>query len=80
MIRVSFASETNLMAENEEEQKRLLMEVKGQGGKAGLKLSISNTRILASGLIISNKEANEKGKSGNSVGFHFLGFQIHFRQ
>ena len=40
MIRVSFASETNLMAENEEEWKSLLMEVKGQGGKAGLKLNI----------------------------------------
>ena len=56
------------------------MEVKGQGGKVGLKFSIKKTRILASGLIISNKEANEKGKSGNSVGFCFLGLQNHSRQ
>ena len=45
MIRVSFASETNLMAENEEEWKSLLMEVKRQGGKSGLKFSIKKTRI-----------------------------------
>ena len=75
-----YADDTSLMAESEEELKRLLMKVKEESEKAGLKLNIQKTKIMASGLIISNKEANEKGKSGNSVGFHFLGFQIHFRQ
>ena len=41
------------MAESEEELKSLLMKVKEESGKAGLKLNIQKTKILASGLIIS---------------------------
>ena len=41
------------MAENEEELKRLLMKVKEESGKAGLKLNIQKTKIMASGPITS---------------------------
>ena len=41
------------MAESEEELKSLLMRVKEQSGKAGLKLNIQKTKIMASDLIIS---------------------------
>ena len=41
------------MVESKEEQKSLLMEVKEESGKAGLKLNIQKTKIMASGPIIS---------------------------
>ena len=41
------------MAESEEELKSLLMKVKKESGKAGLKLNIQKTKIIASGLITS---------------------------
>ena len=41
------------MAENKEELKNLLMKVKGESEKAGLKLNIQKTKIMASGLITS---------------------------
>ena len=61
------------MTENEEELKSLLMKVKKESGKPGLKLNIQNTKIMASGPITSWQIDGEK--SGNSVRFHFLGFQ-----
>ena len=48
-----YAYDTSLMAESEEELKILLMRVKEESEKAGLKLSIQNTRIVASGPITS---------------------------
>ena len=48
-----YADDTNLMAESEEELKRLLMKVKQESEKVGLKLNIQKTKIMASGLIIS---------------------------
>ena len=48
-----YADDTILMAEGEEELKILLMRVKEESEKAGLKLSIQNTRIVASGTITS---------------------------
>ena len=42
-----------LLAESEEEQKSLLMKVKKESGKVGLKLNIQKTKIMASGPIIS---------------------------
>ena len=48
-----YADDTNLMAENEEELKRLLMTVKEESEKAGLKLNIEKRKIMASGLITS---------------------------
>ena len=43
-----YAADTTLMAESEEELKSLLMEVKVESGKVGLKLSIQKTKIMAS--------------------------------
>ena len=48
-----YADDTNLMAENEEELKNLLMKVKEESGKVGLKLNIQKTKIMASGPITS---------------------------
>ena len=47
------ADDTTLMAESEEELKRLLMKVKVESEKVGLKLNIQKTKILASGPITS---------------------------
>ena len=48
-----YADDTTLMAEIEEELKSLLMKVKEKSKKAGLKLNIQKTKIMASGLITS---------------------------
>ena len=48
-----YADDTTLMAESKEELKGLLMKVKEEGEKAGLKLSIQKTKIMASGPITS---------------------------
>ena len=48
-----YADDTTLMAESKEELKSLLMKVKEESEKVGLKLSIQKTKIMASGLITS---------------------------
>ena len=48
-----YANDTTLMAESEEELKSLLMKVKEENEKVGLKLNIQKTKIMASGLISS---------------------------
>ena len=48
-----YADDTTVMAENEEELKSLLMKVKEESEKVGLKLNIQKTQILASGPITS---------------------------
>ena len=48
-----YADDTTLMAESEEELKSLLMKVKEESGKVGLKLNIQKTKIMASGPITS---------------------------
>ena len=48
-----YADDTTIMAESEEELKSLLMKVKEESEKAGLKLNIQNTKIMASSPIIS---------------------------
>ena len=48
-----YADDTTLMAESEEELKSLLMKVKAESEKVGLKLNIQKTKIMASGLINS---------------------------
>ena len=50
---LSYADDTTLMAESEEEIKSLLMKVKEESEKVGLKLNIQNTKIMASGPITS---------------------------
>ena len=48
-----YADDTTLMAESEEELKSLLMKVKGESEKVGLKLNIQKTKIMASGPVTS---------------------------
>ena len=50
---LSYADDTTLMAESEEELKSLLMKVKEESEKVGLKLSIQKTKIMASSPITS---------------------------
>ena len=52
---LKYADDTTLMAENEEELKSLLMKVKKETEKLGLKLNIQKTKIMASGPIINGK-------------------------
>ena len=53
---LKYADDTTLMAESEEELKRLLMKVKEESEKAGLKLNIQKTKIVASGPITSQTD------------------------
>ena len=53
IINLRYAHETTLMAESEEELKSLLMKVKEESEKVGLKLNIHKTKIMASGPITS---------------------------
>ena len=53
IINLRYADDTTLMAESEEELKSLLMKVKQQSGKVGLKVNIQKTKIMASGPITS---------------------------
>ena len=66
-----YADDTTLMAESEEELKSLLMKVKEESEKVGLKLSIQKTKIMASGPITSWQIDGETVR-----GFIFLGFKI----
>ena len=72
-----YADDTTLMAESEEELKSLLMKVKEQSEKVGLKLNIQKTKIMASGPITSWKI--RWGNSGNSDRLYFFGLQNHCR-
>ena len=62
------------MAESEEELKSLLMKVKEESGKVGLKLNIQKTKIMASGPIISWQIDGET--LGTVADFIFLGSKI----
>ena len=77
-INLKYADDTTLMAESEEELKSLMMKMKKESGKAGLKLNIQKTKIMASGSITSWQI--EGGKSENSDRFYFLGLQNHCGQ
>ena len=72
-----YADDTIRMAESEEELKSLLMKVKEESEKVGLKLSIQKMKIMASGPITSM--GNRWGNSGNSVRLYFWGLQNHCR-
>ena len=71
---LSYADDTTLMAESEEELKSLLMKVKEESGKVGLKLSIQKTKIMASSLITSWKIDGETMETVTD--FIFLGSEI----
>ena len=72
------ADYTILMAESEEELKSLLMKVKEESEKVGLKLNIQRTKIMASGPISSWQI--EGGKVEATERFYFLGLQNHCRR
>ena len=69
-----YADNTTLMAESEEELKRLLMKVKEDSEKFGLKLNIQKTKIMASGPITSWQIDGET--VGTVAEFIFLGSKI----
>ena len=69
-----YADDTTLMSESEE-LKSLLMKVKEESEKVGLKLNIQKTKIMASGPTTSWGWGN----SGNSVRLYFSGLQNHCR-
>ena len=69
-----YADDTTLMAESEEALKSLLMKVKEESEKAGLKLNIQKTKIMACGPIPSWQVDGETGET--VAAFIFLGSQI----
>ena len=73
---VRYADDTTLMAESEEELKSLLMKVKEESEKTGLKLQIQKTKIMASGSITSWQIDGETMESDRH---YFLGLQNHCR-
>ena len=62
-----YADDTILIAESEEELKSLLMTVKEESERAGLKLNIQKPKIMS----------NRWGNNGNSDRLHFLGLRNH---
>ena len=72
-----YADDTTLMAKSEEELKSLLMKVKEESAKIGLKLHIQKAKIMASVLITSWRI--DGGNNGNSERLYFLGLQNHCR-
>ena len=72
-----YADDTTLMAESEEELKSLLMKVKEESEKVGLKLNIQKTKIVASSPITSWQIDGETMETVKD--FYFLGLQNHCR-
>ena len=72
-----YADDTTLMTESEEELKNLLMKVKEESEKVGLKLNTQKTKIMASGPITSWQIDGETMKT--MTDFTFLQLQIHRR-
>ena len=72
-----YADDTTLMAESEEELKSLLMKVKEESEKAGLKLNIQKTKSMASGPITSWQI---DGETMETVTDYFLGLENQCRE
>ena len=70
-----YADDTTLMAESEEALKSLLMKVKEESEKVGLKFNIQKSKIMASMIFMANRWEN----SGNSDRLYVFGLQIHCR-
>ena len=73
--RLRYADDTTLTAENKEELKILLMKMKEESEKVGLKLDIQKTKIMGCGPITSWQIDGEN--NGNSVRLYFLGVRNH---
>ena len=76
-INVRYADDTTLMAESDEELKSLLMKVKEESEKVGLKLNIQKTKIRH---LVPPLHGKWLGKNRNSDRSYFLGFQNHYEQ
>ena len=75
-----YADDTTHMAESEEEPKSLLMKVKEESKKVGLKLHIQKTKIMASGPMGTCGDPWENsGNSRNNKRLYFLGLQNYLR-
>ena len=72
-----YADDTTLMAESEEKLRSLLMKVKEESEKVGLKLNIQKTKIMASGPIRSSWQID--GETVETVPDFILGLQNHCR-
>ena len=72
-----YADDTTLMAESEEKLKNLLMKVKEESEKVGLKLNIKKMKILTSGPITSWQI---DGETMETVRDYFFGLQTHCRR
>ena len=75
--KLRYANDTTLMAESEEEPKSLLMKVKVESEKVGLKLNIQKTKIMASGPMTSWEIHGETVETVSD--FIFGGLQNHCR-
>ena len=73
---LSYADDTTLMTEGEEEIKSLLMKAKEESEKVGLKINIQKTKIMASGPITSWEI---DGETVETVSNYFYGLQNHCR-
>ena len=71
-----YADDTTLMAESEEDLKSLLMKVKEESEKVGLKLNIQKTTIMASGPTTSWQI---DGETEETAADYFFGLQDHYR-
>ena len=79
---LTYADDTTLMAESEEELKSLLMKVKEESEKVGLKLNIQKTKIMASGPITSlhfTLHHFMANRWGNIDRLYLFGLQNHCR-
>ena len=76
IINLRYADDTTLMVESEEEVKTLLMKVKKESEKVGLKLNIQKTKIMASGPITSWQI---DGETVETVADYISGLQNHCR-
>ena len=75
-INIRYADDTTLMVESEKELRSLLMKVKEESEKVGLKLNIQKTKIMASGPITS---CQIDGETVEIVADSFLGLKSHSR-
>ena len=76
--KLRYADDTTLMAESKEELKSLLMKVKEESEKVGLKLNIQKTKIMVSGPI-TYFMANRWVSNGNCYRLYLFGLQNHCR-
>ena len=74
---LTYADDTTLMIESGEKLRSLLMRMKEESEKTGLKLNIQKTKIMASGLITSWQKDGETVETVSD--FIFLGLQNHCR-